>query len=262
MTNNLDNFSEENFLSGKDKKSPFTLPGSYFDSFTSRVMNRIEAEQELAEFKTLALVRKPLLFTIPQNYFASLANILEYKYELSAYTELRKTPKPVLLPLPADYFELMEKKIHAHMELTEELKEFSVLSSLEKKNSFKVVAEYFDHSTDEVKEKIQATAHRSAGIFEQIANILFKPKTAFALSFILIIGFTSVWYFSRNSDGLIPSGDCKTLACLEKNELLNDKNIRDFDDESLYEMVDIEMLDKQMAADDAINDSLQTNGAE
>lgn len=262
MTNNLDNFSEENFLSGMDKKYPFILPGGYFNSFSSRVMNRMEAEQERAEFKTLASVRKPLMLVIPQNYFASLAKVLEYKYELSAYAALSKTPKPVLGSLPADYFDSLEKKIYSQMELKGELKEFPILASLEKKNSFKVVSEYFDNATDEVKEKIHAAAHRSPGIFEQIAAILFKPKMAFALSFILIIGFTSVWYFSRNSNGLIPSGDCKTLACLEKNELLNDKNMRDFDDESLYEMVDVEMLDKQMAGDDAITDSLQTNGTE
>jgi hypothetical protein len=54
------------------------------------------------------------------------------------------------------------------------------------------------------------------------------------------------------------SGDCKTLACLEKNELLNEKNIRDFDEDNLYEMVDVEQLDKQISEKET-SDSVNLN---
>jgi len=50
-----------------------------------------------------------------------------------------------------------------------------------------------------------------------------------------------------------------TLACLEKNEILNEKNIQDFDDESLYEMVDEALLDEQLSEDETSEDSLNTN---
>jgi hypothetical protein len=254
MTNNYDKFQQENFLFGKDKKNPFVVPEGYFNSLSARLLNRIEVEEELAEFRKLASLKKPLTLSIPQNYFISLANILEYKYELSAYTELNKVAKPVLKPLLADYFNALDKKVLAQIELAEELKEFSVLSSIEKKNSFKVATEYFDTTTNEVKEKIHSSNERTPNILEQIISIIFKPKMAFALSFIVIIGFTFFWYLNKSNQTATPSGDCKTLACLEKNELLNENNIRDFDDENLYEMVDEEILDKQIT-----KDSLKTN---
>lgn len=257
-----DKFQEENFLSGKDKKNSFVLPEGYFDSFSTRLLNRMECEQELAEYKILSGVNRKLKFAVPQNYFSSLTGILEYKYEASVFPELSKIAKPALKPLPADYFEEMDKKVMEKIELTSELKEFSVLSSIEKKNNFRLVPDYFENSTDDVKEKIHASNQRIPNvfqtIFEQLFAILFKPKMAFALSFILIVGFTAVWYFNRN-DSSLETGACKTLACLEKNELLNENNIRDFDDENLYEMVDMEMLDKKISGVDTDKDSLKTN---
>ncbi len=258
MENNYDKFQEEDFLSGEDKKNSFALPEDYFNSFSKRMLNRIEHEQELAEFKTLAAVNRQLKFDVPQNYFASLADILEYKYELSVYPEINKIAKPALKQLPVDYFEELDKKITAKIELTSELEEFAVLSSIEKKNNFKLVPEYFEDSAYEVKEKIHTAKHRAIGIFEQIASILFKPKMAFALSFVLIIGLTSVWYFNKK-ESTVKSGDCKTLACLEKNELLNENTVRDFDDENLYDMVDADMLDKKISSENAVNDSIKTN---
>lgn len=261
MENNYHNRSEENFLSGQDKKNSFALPQGYFNSFSTRMLNKIEHQQELAEFKTLAATERQLKFAVPQNYFSSLANILEYKYELSAYSELNKVGKPVLKALPPDYFTALEKKVVDRIELDDELKEFSVLSAIDKKNNFKLVPDYFENSTDEVKEKIHAANRHTPGIFEQLFAILFKPKMAFAFSFILIIGFTAVWYYNKN-ELTIATGDCKTLACLEKNELLNENNIRDFDDDNLYDMVDVEVLDKNMAEKDASKDSLKTKKKE
>ena len=257
MENNYDNLSEENFLSGQDKKNPFALPQGYFNSFSARMLNKIEQQQELAEFKTLCAIERQLKFAVPKNYFSSLTNILEYKCELSVYSELNKVARPILKPLPSDYFTALEKRIADRIELDNELKEFSVLSSINKKNNFKLVPDYFENSTDEVKEKIHAANRHIPRIFEQLFAILFKPKMAFAFSFILIIGFTAVWYYNRN-DSTIQTGDCKTLACLEKNELLNENNIRDFDDDNLYDMVDVEVLDKNMSEKDASKDSLKT----
>ncbi len=257
MENNYDNLSEENFLFGKDKKNAFALPEGYFDTFSTRMLNRIEYEQEMAGFQTLAATNRQLKFAVPQNYFTSLAAILECKYELSLFPELNKLAKPALKPLPADYFETMATKVMDKIELESELKEFSVLSSIEKKNNFQLVPDYFENSASEVKEKIHAAKHRAPDFIDQIISLLFKPKTAFAFSFVLIIGLTAVWYLKKTSP-VILSGDCKTLACLEKNELLNDNNIRDFDDENLYDMVDVEDLDKNMSEKEAAKDSSKT----
>lgn len=256
MENKYDKFQEENFLSGQDKKNSFALPENYFNSFYARLLYRIENENELAEFKILAGAKRQLKFTVPKNYFSSLTGIIEYKYELSLFPELIKVAKPVLKPLSAEYFEAMEKKVMEQIELTSELKEFSVLSSIEKKNNFQLVPDYFENSTDEVKERIHAVNRYVPNIFDQLFSLLFKPQMAFALSFVFIIGFTAVWYFNRNESPLLKS-DCKTLACLEKNELLNENNIRDFDDENLYDMVDLEMLDEQLSEKETEKDSLK-----
>src|SRR3989344_8937659 len=126
MENNYDKFKEEIFLPLGGKKNSFVLPKGYFNSLTNRILNKIEHEQELAEFKTLYENRKSS-FTIPQNYFSSLANTLEYKYELSVFPQLAGTKKPVLKSLPENYFENLEKKVVNKLELESELKEFSVL---------------------------------------------------------------------------------------------------------------------------------------
>ncbi len=263
MENNNDTFSEEKFLSGNDKKNSFVVPEGYFNSFSTRLLNRIEYEEELAPFKILTSTNRQLKFIVPRNYFSSLTNLLEYKYELFAFTELAKIAKPDLKPLPEDYFETLNKKIMTQLELTSELKEFSVLSSIEKKNNFKLVPDYFENSTYEIKEKIHTAAPKNIFIvleelLDQLLASIFRPKTAFALSFVLIIGFVAVWYLNR--DNSIPqTGDCKTLACLEKKELLNEKHISDFDDENLYDMVNVEALSKKMSEEATTKDSLTMN---
>jgi hypothetical protein len=256
MKNNYDNFQEENFLFGKDKKLPFVLPEGYFDSFSSRLINKIEAEQELADYKMLASLKKPLLLSVPKDYFNSLSDILEYKYEISVYSTLSKTSKPVLKSLPTNYFEGLEKKIIDKMELESELKEFSVLSSIKKQNNFKIASEYFDNSAEETKEKIHIKSTNQPTVFRQLVASLFRPQMAIAASLVILIGLSALWYFNRHTDEMItPSGDCHTLACLEKNEILNEKNIQNFDDENLYEMVDADALDKKMNTENKTNDS-------
>ena len=257
MENNYDNFKEENFLSGTDKKNSFVLPKGYFDSVSARIMNKIEQEQELAEFKTLAQ-NKQSKFTIPQNYFANLTNTLESKYEASVFPILNKVAKPTLKSLPADYFETLNKKVQDKMELENELKEFSTLSSIPKKNNFKVVPDYFESKTDSYEEKIHSVNNQRTGVVRQLVAALFRPQMAIAASLVLIVGISAIWYFNRKNSTVL-NVDCLTLACLEKNEILNEKNIQDFDDESLYEMVDETVLDQQLSEDETSEDSLNTN---
>lgn len=253
MENNYNNFQEENFLPLGGKKNSFALPKGYFDSLSNRILNRIEHEQELAAYKTLSENRKAT-FKVPQNYFETLSNTLEYKYELSTYPELANTKKPVLKSLPENYFENLEKKVVDKLELESELKEFSVLSSIPKKNAFKVAPTYFETKTDDVKEKIHSTKQES-GVVRQLIATLFKPQMAIAASFILVVGISAIWYFNKK-DSTVLNGDCMTLACLEKNEILNEKNIQDFDDESLYEMIDETVLDQQLSEGETSEDSL------
>lgn len=247
MENNYDNLSEENFLPGIGKENPFVHPEGYFNSFYDRMLNQIDFEQELEEYKTLAGIDRKLKFAIPVNYFQSLENILEYKYELSLYPELNKISKNSIKNLPDDYFETLDKKIMDRLELSAELEEFKVLSSLEKKNSFSVVPDYFDNNVSKSAEKYQSANRPVISIFRQIQVTLLQPKMAYAAGIALLISLSAIWYFKKDNSPLQTTGDCKTLACVEKRELLNEKTIGDFDDESLYDMVDVDQLDKNVS---------------
>lgn len=253
MENNYDNFNEEAVLPGNNRKNAFALPKGYFDSLSARILNRIEHEEELKECSSLIANRKSS-FKVPASYFDSLANRLEYNYELSCYPELQKTEK-LKFKIPTEYFANSEKRLANKLELESELKEFSVLSSIPKKNSFKTVPSYFENAPEQAKEKVHAP---TISVFQQITTILFRPQMAIAASLILIVGISALWYFNQNDTEKL-TGDCMTLACLEKNEILDEKNIQNLDDESLYEMIDESALDQQLSGDEKTEDTLNTN---
>lgn len=250
MENQFDDHNEENFLSNIDKKQPFLLPNNYFDSLNERLINKLECEEELTVYKTLSKIDKEQNFTIPENYFENLKNKLEYKYEISNFEELVKVPKNSFNEPSADYFEQLESNINHKLELDSELQEFKILSGLEKKNPFSVDANYFEKRTEKI-----ITQNKTSKIV-QFKSFVFNPKLAIAASLITIVGAVAFWKLNNNNSTIIQASDCKTLACLEKYELLNEKNIDDFDDENLYEMVDIEELDKKIGIEDNMNDSI------
>lgn len=261
METTNDNFSEENFLQGIVKKNSFVLPEAYFNGLSARVMERIEFEKELEEYVTLSQVNRQLKFSVPPNYFENLKNILELKFELTHYSALEELPKKNLSEPPADYFETLHKNVLNKIEHSNELEEFTVLSSLQKKNNFSIDPSYFEKNEQLAKAGYNASAAKPKGILKQLNATVFNPKMAIAASMALIIGLAAFWYINKPGSTL-QTGDCKTLACLEKHELLNEKNINDFDDENLYEMVDIEELDKNVSENETVNDSINKDKKE
>ncbi|MBA3706260.1 MAG: hypothetical protein H0W84_10300 [Bacteroidetes bacterium] len=254
MTTNYNNQpEEENFLFGKNKENPFDMPKGYFNSLPSRVMNKIEIVQELEQYRVLAAIDKQYYFSVPQNYFIKNENLLEYKYELAAFTALSKVPKPALKPDTSEYFDALSNKILKQIELSDELKSYSMLSEIKKEKIFSANPEYFETIADRVKERYHS--NQKASVFEQLLNLILKPKIAFAYSFVLIVGLGMYLFFSK-SNTITETGDCKTLACLEKRELLNDHTMQSLDDDNLYDLVDVEELDKQLT--ETTGDSLKT----
>jgi hypothetical protein len=219
----------------------------------ARVMNKIEHEEELATYKALASVNRELKFAVPKNYFESLANILEYKYEHAVYPQLSDIKKIAPKALPDNYFEKLNEKVMAKIEQSSELSEFPLLSSIEKKNNFKLEPTYFEKSIDDVKEAIHAKGVAFPDFLEQIFNFIFRPRMAFAFAILLLVGISSIVYLNNNRTQEI-TGDCHTVACLEKNEMLNEKHAEDFDDENLYDMVDVDELDKQITKKNSNSD--------
>ena len=246
-----DHSGEENFLFGKDKKNPFVVPEGYFNSLTERIMKKAEIAHELEEFKNLASIDKKPLFDVPARYFSNSENRLEHSYELSAFEKI-STHSKKLPEVNADYFASLENRIRDRYEKEEELKAFSVLSSIPKKNNFEVAADYFDTAPASVKEKHHHEKEQRKPVVVQLWKALSNPRMAIAASIVLIFGISAIWYATRPDPIVAPDGPCKTLACLEKNELINEHNDRDFDEDNLYEMVDVESLDKQLSDSTAV----------
>ena len=274
MTTNYNNQSEEeNFLFGKDKKNPFAVPQGYFESLSAKVLNKIEVEEELKQYAVLSALTPPqpsLLrqmlrinsergpFIVPENYFIKNENLLEYRYELATFNALASIPKPVLKPLSEEYLDSLSAKILKQIEVADELKEYSMLSELQKEKVFVVAPDYFETIADKVKERYHSSKREKISVVEQVLSLLFKPKMAFAYSMVLIVGIGMFFFFNKPNTVTIPAetGDCKTLACLERKELLNDHTIQNLDEENLYDLVDADQLDKQLSD---TKDSVATN---
>ncbi len=257
MSNTTNNPEENNFSFDQNRKNPFAMPEGYLDAFTKKINNRIELEEELKEFPILSAVSKAPVFSIPKKYFSKNESVLDHLYESQTYTVLNKIVKPELKSIYPDYFETLAHAVSKQIEITDELKEYSALYSIDKQNSFVVTPGYFDNIADGVKDRYHATKKENISLFEKIFDYILKPKVVFAYSLTLIIGIGSFLYFNQPAS-FINSGDCKTLACLEKRELLNEQSMNKFSDDDLYELVDVEELNKQLSGEmktpDSIND--------
>ena len=243
--NNNIEMEDENFLFRKNKELPFITPSHYFDSLADRIINKVEAIEEVNEFGVLASLNKQPEFIVPENYFTKAENEIEHKAELAGLEELSKIPKPSLKPLSAEYFDSLKEKITNRVEIEDELKTYATLYSLDKQNAFEVSTDYFDTIADKVKERVHSTSRSRIPVLEQILQRFLKPKYSLAFGIAVIIGVGTIFYF-HNQETIIPSGDCKTLACLEKREMLNDHTIREMDDDNLIDMVDVDKLDAQI----------------
>ncbi|MFL5765749.1 MAG: hypothetical protein ACJ77K_17515 [Bacteroidia bacterium] len=243
MKNNYNNNPEnEDFLFGKDKKLPFIVPDGYFDSFALIMMQKIAILEELREFPALSDLDKINSYIVPENYFNSSKNQLEIKCELSDLSVLSSLPKKSLPPAGM----LSVEKILAEQGSENELSSLKVLSSIRKENTFEVSADYFETSSG----KIEAAVHAS-GKPAKVVSMFVRPKMLLAYAAAIAAVVCAVFYFNGDKPGMV-TGDCHTLACLEKNEILNDRTINEFNEEDLYEMVDADQLDQQLSGSDSL----------
>ncbi len=217
------------------KQDGFELPEGYFDAFSTRLFHRLGQESELSEFKLLSAIPKIQVFQVPEHYF----NQLECKTELLPMRELTalKKQQEELMPAPEAYFEQVESKVRQRLVLREELKAFKKLGALEKTQPFVVDDHYFDTLDIRVKERLFA---RRESVWDRVLDFIFSRKLAYSFSMVLLLGLSLWFMFYRNNPGTAP---CNTLACVEKQELLNSSYMGDIDEETLIDMVN----DKNLA---------------
>lgn len=246
MENNDYNLNDEPNLPLDDNgKNPFGLPMDYFSKFEDKLKKKIELESELNDFPILSSIKKAKVFTVPDQYFESTENSLEYKTELEAYTKLNAIKKPVFTELEADYKQYLQSAINYKVELIDELKQYHALYALDKINTFSVPDIYFKNVAERIKVNIFTVKVNNVSVLNTILDFVFGKKIAFAFGLVTIISLSI--YFYKSPEKPLEIGDCKTLACLERQEILNNtKAISNFDEDQLIDLVDVKSLNKQL----------------
>ncbi len=244
--------SDPNFSFENKGGNPFGLPSDYFASFEEKVKLKLELENELAEFPLLKGIPKDSVFKLPVNYFSQ--NSIEYRTELSPYPKLQTIKKPVFDELEPEYVHLLNQSLDYKIELADELKSYQTLYHLDKINPFVVTEDYFETVASHIKEKIYSSHKQTVSIFDTITEFIFGKKTAFAFTVIAIVGLSIYLYQSTKP---LPLSHCETLACLEKQEIVNHSSFSNLDDDQLMEMVNIKTLNKQLQSTLSQSDSTQ-----
>lgn len=248
MSENLHNFDNDpNSPLNNNGEFPFGLPSDYFSKFEGKVRQKLELENELEVFPILSSIQKYNSFTIPLNYFSKTENVLEYQAELSSYTTLKNIKPLVFDELNSEYANHLQSSLKHKIEFVEELQAYQTLCSIDKKNSFNIPASYFDGVSDSIKDKIYSKTENKIPALHLLIDFVFAKKLAFTFGLVTII--TLSIYFYKSPEKTIELGDCKTLACLEKQEILNNnKAISNFDEDQLMDLVDVNSLNKQLNA--------------
>lgn len=248
MTENSNNQENEpGFPYDKHGKNPFSMPEGYFNAFSKKLNEKIELEEELKSFKILSSLKKESPFQTPEHYFETALSRTEYVQELVRFPVLSQISKPNRETEDALYFENLHDHILYRIELENELKEFKQLSQINKVSAYQIPVHYFDSLADQIKEKVHFKQNYvSISIWSKILNHIFGAKLAYAFSALLIAGLFSIWSLSDKHSANSSNSDCHTLACLDRHELLNDKNLQSLSEENLFEMVDVEKLNQQI----------------
>ncbi|MES2515956.1 MAG: hypothetical protein V4580_17515 [Bacteroidota bacterium] len=226
-------------------KHSFELPSGYFASFEDKLRQKLELADELNEFPLLLSIPKNNLFTVPGNYFMACENALELKAELADYTQLQNIRPFVAADLEAEYIDRLQSSVNYKVELAEEIKEYKKLYVIDKVNSFIASDAYFDGIAERVKDKVYASKGPRVSILDSLKDVIFGKKVAFAFGIAFLVSLSL--YFYKSSEKPLEISDCKTLACLEKQEILNNNNvISNFDEDQLIDLVDVNTLNEQL----------------
>lgn len=229
--------NKENSNNKQNENNPFSLPEGYFGSFGKKMMLKIELAEELKEFKILSSIDKKLPFATPDNYFSTLG----IKNELAVYPELSAIKKQNGFTVPELYFETSAKAIKSKIEIAEELKAYPALYNISKENSFAAPQNYFEGLSHALRNEIFESKKESSVV--KVLHLVFSKKAAYAIAAMLVISFGLYFY---NSGEETVKGDCNTLACLQKNDIIKGDYLMNLDEDALMESVNIEKLSKSL----------------
>ncbi|MGZ3865138.1 MAG: hypothetical protein ACXVC6_15500 [Bacteroidia bacterium] len=225
------NRDEQGFSGDEKKNNSFGLPENYFDSFSSRLFSKIEAEDELKDYPLLSSVGKVNPFAIPADYF-------ELRDELSEYPSLRNL-KAVNYTVPANYFETLTTSILNRIEVAEEVKAYTTLAALDKQNPFIVPEKYFEEFSPNIKGETKVIS-----IFTRVKTTY---KIAMAAAVALFVTLSVLYYNNTTATALPVDTDCHTLACISKKEILNSTYLQTVSEENIIELIDVKALNDSLS---------------
>lgn len=224
----------------------FDLPDGYFKGSKAGILNKIEWTQEHEAYPILSKLKGLSGFVVPVNYFSHKATELEL-LDLPLLAQ-HKNVNP--FDVPANYFENTVDLLQAKIETNEELTEYPTLQALNKTIAFTTKPNYFE---DNKKKLIELNTEKTG------AKILFLNKKTvwYAAAAVLTITIGLWIYNSLYKEQEVINGDCNTLACIEKRELLKFK-LENFDSDELLDMVNSDKLKLNLEKKEK-TDTLKTN---
>jgi len=201
----------------------FAVPEGYFDAARMKLVAKAAWQSELDAYPLLASVEKR---NTNQAHPTAATDDLFDKTLLSELYALRSN---TVFEVPENYFE--QQASHLTLELP------SVwLGIPNPQTAFTLPEEYFEQSATKITGQINKEAKgRVISMFRM---------SSLAAAAILVVVISVLGYRIYNQP--VIEGDCGTIACLEKTELLKAKAIETIDNESLYELVNPSDLELQL----------------
>lgn len=188
-------------------------------------------------------------FGLPEGYFEksklTILSKIEWQEENSNYPTLLQLKGKHGFVLPDTYFDDLAAKA--------ELIDCPTLMELKKSIPFNIPANYFENNKANLLAKVKNQGKNSG---TKIISLSSKTYW-YAAAAMLVLSF-GVWMWNSFYDNNeIIDGDCNTLACIEKRELLKYK-LENLDNDELFELVNADDLEKKLQQKE-LKDSTATN---
>jgi len=196
----------------------FSMPKGYFASSAAALQNRMEWLDEHKAFPALKMAWRESVFVTPQGYFEKAG----IHTELLPYQNLQAQHGKTAFVMPED-IELNASAIR--------------LENYKNKNTFDVPALYFEKTADKLK-GLQSPVKEAKVISLRLRRFSFAAAAALLIS----TGWWAFNYFNQP----IEAPDCGGIACVDRNEVLQVKNLDLLDDEELLDVVNASALEKAL----------------
>lgn len=207
---------------GNSENAGFSMPKGYFASSAAALQNRMEWLEEHRAFPALKMAWRATVFSVPENYFEQNELTLEHL----PYDRLTAQRGRQAFEVPGTYFE-EQKGTEASIRL----------SRLRSEQVFEVPATYFKNLDARLKIAVQP---------KEEARILRLNTRRFSFAAAAALLITCGWWTFKYFSAVEPVADCGGIACVDRREILQVKNLEMLNDEELLDVVNAVKLEKAL----------------